>query len=144
MRGQTHGGNVYFTFAPSRSVMSEYAIILKDESLHDMATNDLFWDRVVEVAPCGEDDVYDLTVPGLASWLADGIVSHNSGALEQDSDLVLFLYRDEIYNPTSDKSQGLAEVIVGKHRNGPTGSVTLRFTKEFTRFDNYTPRAEPF
>lgn len=65
-----------------------------------------------------------------------------SGALEQDADLVLFIYREEVYNPNLEKGQGLAEIIVGKHRNGPIGSVTLRFAKEFTRFDNYTPRSE--
>jgi replicative DNA helicase len=58
-----------------------------------------------------------------------------SGALEQDSDLILFIYRDEVYNPdTADK--GIAEVIVGKQRNGPIGTVRLAFLGEYTRFEN--------
>jgi replicative DNA helicase len=58
-----------------------------------------------------------------------------SGAIEQDADMVVFLYRDELYNPnTPDKN--IAEVIIQKQRNGPTGSLKLRFSKEFTRFDN--------
>jgi replicative DNA helicase len=58
-----------------------------------------------------------------------------SGAIEQDADMVVFLYRDELYNPnTSDKN--IAEVIIQKQRNGPTGSLKLRFSKEYTRFDN--------
>ena len=58
-----------------------------------------------------------------------------SGAIEQDSDVVCFIYREEIYNPT-DENQGTAELIVGKQRNGPTGTVQLAFLKEFTRFEN--------
>ncbi len=56
-----------------------------------------------------------------------------SGALEQDADLVMFIYRDEYYNPESEKP-GVAEIIIAKHRNGPTGSVELGFLKEFTKF----------
>ena len=58
-----------------------------------------------------------------------------SGAIEQDSDVVCFIYREELYNPT-DENQGTAELIIGKQRNGPTGTVQLAFLKEFTRFEN--------
>ncbi|MGI8491149.1 MAG: replicative DNA helicase, partial [Acidimicrobiales bacterium] len=58
-----------------------------------------------------------------------------SGSLEQDADVVLFLYRDEIYNPES-ADRGVAEVIVSKHRNGPTGKTQLAFLDHFTRFAN--------
>lgn len=58
-----------------------------------------------------------------------------SGAIEQDSDVVAFIYREELYNPT-DENQGVAELIIGKQRNGPTGTVPLAFLKEFTRFEN--------
>jgi replicative DNA helicase len=58
-----------------------------------------------------------------------------SGTIEQDSDVVGFIYRDEVYNPT-DENRGLAELIIGKQRNGPTGTVPLAFMKEFTRFEN--------
>ncbi len=59
-----------------------------------------------------------------------------SGSIEQDSDVVLFIYRDEIYNPDSNESQGTAEIIVSKHRNGPTGSTRLAFIGHHARFDN--------
>jgi replicative DNA helicase len=58
-----------------------------------------------------------------------------SGSLEQDSDVVIFLYRDEIYNPESDQ-RGTAEIIVSKHRNGPTGVTRLAFLDHFTKFAN--------
>jgi replicative DNA helicase len=60
-----------------------------------------------------------------------------SGAIEQDADLILFIYRDEVYNPTNEASKGKAEIIVAKQRNGPTGPVTLTFLGKHTRFENY-------
>ena len=60
-----------------------------------------------------------------------------SGAIEQDADLILFIYRDEVYNPTNEASKGKAEIIIAKQRNGPTGSVTLTFLGRHTRFENY-------
>src|ERR671938_2150498 len=63
----------------------------------------------------------------------------DSGAIEQDADLVMFLYRDEYYNPESD-DKGIAEVIVGKHRNGPTGKVQLAWLEQYTKFASLARR----
>ena len=60
-------------FAPSRNYLRRYADLLDDESLRAACETDIFWDRVTAVLPDGEEDVYDLTVPGPANWLADGI-----------------------------------------------------------------------
>ncbi|MDR3086508.1 MAG: replicative DNA helicase [Azoarcus sp.] len=59
-----------------------------------------------------------------------------SGAIEQDADIIMFIYRDEVYNPDSPE-KGTAEIIIGKHRNGPTGMVRMTFLGEYTRFENF-------
>jgi replicative DNA helicase len=63
-----------------------------------------------------------------------------SGAIEQDADVVLFIYREEVYNPTAEPGKG--EIIIGKQRNGPIGSVNVTFIREYAGFENYSPRAE--
>jgi replicative DNA helicase len=134
MRGTAYGGTSHFRFSPSRTVLAGYAALLQEPALDLVASSDLFWDRVVAIEPGGEEEVFDLTVPGPACWLADGVVSHNSGNLEQDADLVMFIYRDEYYFPETTDRPGEAELIIAKHRNGGLGDVPLTFQNEYPRF----------
>ncbi len=109
--------------------VAEHATLVASEAL---ATTDLSWDRIISIEPAGEEDVYDLTVPATSSWLADGIVSHNSGSLEQDSDVVLMLWKDKDESPPG--APKLIHGSIGKNRNGPTGRFELYFEAEQARF----------
>jgi replicative DNA helicase len=105
-----------------------------DRALIDLATSDVFWDEIAEITPVGEMPTFDATVEGTHNFIADGVIAHNS--LEQDSDVVMFVYRHEYYHPEDQDKRGVAEVIVAKHRAGSTGPVEMTFQPEFTRFAN--------
>jgi replicative DNA helicase len=90
-------------------------------------------DEVVEIVPLGAVPTFDATVEGTHNFVANGVIAHNS--LEQDADVVLFIYRDELYHPDS-ADRGTAEIILSKHRNGPTGLTQLAFLEHYTRFAN--------
>jgi replicative DNA helicase len=116
--------------------LAEYADLLCDPELGKWANSDLFWDRVVDIVDDGQqEEVFDLTVPGPACWLADSVVVHNSGAIEQDADLIIMIYREEVYEPDTPR-KGIADIIITKQRNGPTGEVHLTFLGKYTRFEN--------
>jgi len=104
------------------------------------SVGDVCWDSIDAIEADGIDEVYDLTVEDFHNFVAGNMVAHNS--IEQDSDLVMFLFRPEYYK--SDERPGIAEVIVSKHRNGPTGMIELKFRRDHTRFYNLeTRRPEP-
>jgi replicative DNA helicase len=131
--GMSYSGSTLYRSGLSRDRMARLAEAIGDEALHDLATSDVLWDRLVAIEHRGVQPVFDATVPGTHNFLANGVVAHNS--IEQDSDVVMFIYRDEYYNEQSDK-KGIAEVVVAKHRAGATGSVEMTFMAEFTRFSD--------
>jgi replicative DNA helicase len=95
-------------------------------------TGDVYWDDVVSIEPDGVEEVFDLTVDGHHNFVAEDMIVHNS--IEQDADLVMFVYRDEYYNPEDTESAGIAELILSKHRNGATGTEKLAFQKRYAKF----------
>ena len=96
-----------------------------------LAYSDVYRDRVIAIEPAGVEPVYDLTVPGHHNFVAGNIIVHNS--IEQDADVVLFIYREDYYIEDSEK-QNIADIIIAKHRHGSTGTVSLYFRKELTQF----------
>ncbi len=133
------GGNIYKQNL-SRERAMRVATTVKSPNLEMLSISDVYWDGIRSVEPDGVDEVFDLTVDDFHNFIAANIVTHNS--IEQDSDVVMFLFRPEYYK--SDERPGIAELIVAKHRNGPTGMIELKFRRDHTRFYNLeTRRPEP-
>jgi replicative DNA helicase len=131
--GTAYCGSALFARAPSRARLARVAEMVGDDVTRALASSDVFWDRVVAVEPKGEAPVFDATVEGTHNFVANGITVENS--IEQDADVVMFIYRDDVYH-TDSPDRGQAEIIVSKHRNGPTGVCRLAFLEQFTRFAN--------
>ncbi|MQY23967.1 replicative DNA helicase [Nocardia macrotermitis] len=124
-------GSAMWKHSPSRSRLARVAAVLDDAEIEMLATNDVFWDRIVEVTSLGEQDVYDGTVPGTNNFVAQGISAHNS--LEQDADMVILLHRPDAFE-RDDPRGGEADLILGKHRNGPTATITVAHQLHLSRF----------
>ena len=96
-----------------------------------LASNDVFWDTISSIDSIGDQPVYDATVLETHNFVANGINIHNS--IEQDSDVVILLHREDAYEKESARA-GEADLIVAKHRNGPTATVTVAFQGHYSRF----------
>jgi len=118
--------------------LARVASVLEDDRLARVASSDVFWDSIEAIEPLGDQPVYDATVLGTHNFIADGIVAHNS--LEQDADVVLFIYRDELYDKETER-KGEADLILAKHRNGPTDTVVVTFQGQYSRFFPMAPRS---
>ncbi len=115
----------------SRERATRLAHVVSSIELTKLAQSDVYWDEILSIEPDGEAEVYDLTVEGLHNFVAGDIIAHNS--IEQDSDIVMFIYRDDVYNQETEK-KNIADIIVAKHRNGPLGEISLYFQANQTRF----------
>ena len=129
--GSQYCGTAHYKANISRDRVGKLAKILKSNRLRVLATSDIYWDQVAAVTPNGNAKVYDITVPGNHNFLAGDIVVHNS--IEQDADVVMFIFREEYYEPDTEK-KGIAQILIRKHRNGPTGEADLYFHAQYSRF----------
>ena len=124
-------GCTMWKHAPSRERLGRVAEILGDAELEMQAVNDVLWDEVVVDRAGGVEEVFDATVLGGHNFVANGIAVHNS--IEQDADMVMMLHREDTYEKESPRA-GEADIIVAKHRNGPTANVTVAFQGHYSRF----------
>ena len=131
--GPAYCGSTMSKHSPSRERLGRVAVVLDDADLELMAVNDVLWDSVVSVEPDGVEEVYDATVLGTHNFIANGIAVHNS--IEQDADMVILLHRESMYERESPR-EGEADLIVAKHRNGPTDTITVAFQGHYSRFTN--------
>jgi replicative DNA helicase len=129
--GNAYCGTGLYKQNLSRERAARLAQVVACTQLSRIAQSDVYWDEVATIEPDGEVDVYDLTVEELHNFIANDIIVHNS--IEQDADIVMFIYRDEVYNPDTER-KNIADIIVSKHRNGPTGEISLYFQASQTRF----------
>ena len=139
--GHAYCGTALYKRNLSRERAARAARVAGSEELGRLAESDVYWDSVVSIEPDGVEEVFDLTVEGLHNFVADDVVIHNS--IEQDADVVMFVYRDEYYDKESERL-GEADLIIAKHRNGPIGQVTLSFLPKYPKFASlYRDRGAP-
>ncbi len=131
--GTSYCGSTLYKANLSRERALKVADIVQSKELLTLANSDVYWDEIISIESSLEEEVFDLTVPGLHNFIANNIIVHNS--IEQDADLVIMLYRDDYYN-TDSPDRGIAEINIAKHRNGPTGTVKLLFDPQLTKFKN--------
>jgi replicative DNA helicase len=131
--GNAYCGTALYKQNLGRERASRLATVVQSLALERLAASDVYWDEIVSIEPDGEEAVYDLTVEGLHNFAVNDTLSHNS--IEQDADIVMFIYREELYDRETDK-KGIAEIHIAKHRNGPLGIIPLRFEARTTRFQN--------
>jgi replicative DNA helicase len=118
-------------FAPSRSRLAQVAAVLDDAELEMLATNEVFWDKIAEITPLGTQEVFDATVPDAHNFIGNGLSVHNS--LEQDADMVVLLNRPDAWE-RDDPRAGEADLIIAKHRAGPTSTITVAHQLHYSRF----------
>jgi len=129
--GSQSRGDLNPKICPTRTRIGRIARVLGDAELEMIATSDVYWDTISSIETVGYQPVYDATVLEAHNFVANGISLHNS--IEQDSDVVILLHREDAYERESPRA-GEADLIVAKHRNGPTATVTVAFQGHYSRF----------
>jgi replicative DNA helicase len=143
--GWSYSGTSLFKTGIGNKRANEILKLLNDESLENIVNSDIYWDKIKSIEHLGEHEVYDATVPNNHNFIANNIIVHNS--IEQDADIVMFIHRDAMYRKDGDKVQEgedknigksqKADIIIAKHRNGPTGRVEIEWIPERATFEDF-------
>ena len=138
--GMSYMGTGLYKQNLSRERIGRLARAIGNEPhLMTLATSDVYWDSVISIEADGEEEAYDLTVPELNNFIANDVIVHNS--IEQDADIVMFIYREDYYKPETDR-QHVTDIMIRKHRSGPTGTVELYFDMQRQKFLSLDKRHE--
>jgi replicative DNA helicase len=166
--GRLHDAKIFIDDTPSISVMELRSKARRLKSEHDLGLVVIDYLQLMRGGPNPESRQQEISeisrsLKALAKELSIPVIAlsqlnrsleqrtdkrpmmsdlRESGAIEQDADIIMFVYRGEVYDKENEDLKGKAEVIIGKHRSGPTGTVDLAFRGEYTRFENLSPREE--
>ena len=131
-------GSALYKSNLSRERLNRVANVLEIDDLKDLANSDIKWEKIKSITHIGNEMTYDIHVEKEHNFVANNFIIHNSGAIEQDADIVSFIYRPEYYQILEDEEgqslKGIGEVIIAKHRNGALGTVKLRFVDKYAKF----------
>lgn len=131
-------GSALYKSNLSRERLNRVANVLEIDDLKKLANSDIKWEKIKCITHIGNEMTYDIHVENEHNFVANNFIIHNSGAIEQDADIVSFIYRPEYYQILEDEEgqslKGIGEVIIAKHRNGALGTVKLRFVDKYAKF----------
>jgi replicative DNA helicase len=126
----------FFKDGISRPRMAQIAEVFQSPILKNWAESDIYWEEIKSITPLEIEDVYDVTVENVHNFTSNMVILHNS--IEQDADMVMALYRPEYYGFETDEegnsTAGVAQVIILKQRNGPTGEAKMQFIGKYGKF----------
>ena len=126
-----YSGSSLFKAGIGTERLNRIANFLQSPLIFNIAKSEIFWDEIVSIKQLSIEKTYDATVPNTHNFVANDIILHNS--LEQDADVVLFIYREDRYKENAEK-KNIADIIIAKHRNGPVGKIELYFDEPRVSF----------
>lgn len=130
--GTSYSGSSLFKNNIGRGRLKRISEVLKSKQLKLLSESDIYWDKIKEISKIKDEEVYDATISGSHNFIANDIIVHNS--IEQDADVVMFLYLEQESEDILDQNKKLIKLYIAKHRNGATGEMDLLFRGDRVKF----------